>query len=599
MPASDHQQPDPNFATDASFRMPGSTVADCGIFVVDSAGLIASWNPGAERLTGFTAADVVGRPAAVLGAELGAGAPRAPHDAPPSPDCSASDREAVVRRKDGSTFRASVATSAFEMNAGRANAVAIREVSDERTSQEALRKTATLLRAVAEGTTDLVFVKDLAGRYLLLNEAARSAAGRPMDEILGRTDAELLDPQNAKRVMGRDRHVVETGRAETEEEEAVVGGVPRVYLTTKAPCRDDGGKVVGVIGIARDITDRKRVEEALADRERKLAEAQRIAHLGHWERDLQTGRVTWSEETYRVFGMAPGGPAPELPALVEKVHPDDRRLMEDAIARALRGGPSYDLQYRVLRPNGDIRFVHSHCEVKRDASGAPCALFGVVQDVTDRKRVEEALEESEERHRLALDVAALGTWRHDLLTGVAYLDARTQEVWSFDHAEVRWEDLVARVHPDDREGLTTKRTASCNPGSDGDYANEFRIVRPDGDVRWLAARARIFFEGEGPARRPTLAIGTTADVTDRRRADEAIRRSEELLRRAEAMANVAAWTFDIASGTFTYSDQAARICGRRPGPHRIDDWLSAVHPQDREIDDWDTVIEGVGRVAAA
>jgi PAS domain S-box-containing protein len=332
----------------------------------------------------------------------------------------------------------------------------------------------------------------------------------------------------------------------------------------------------------RDITDQKRVEEALRDGERQLAEAQRIAHLGHWERDLRLGRITWSAETYRIFGIPSGEPPPELPALLQHVHSHDRPLMEDAVARALRGDATYDLHYRIIRPDGETRFVRSQCEVKRDASGNPHTLFGVVQDVTERRRAEEALKESEERHRLALDVAALGTWRHDLLKGIAYLDARTQEFWSFDRAEVRWEELIARVHPDDRERLTKKRDASCNPTGSGDYANEFRVVRPDGSVRWLATRARGLFEGDGVARRPTLAIGISADVTERKRADEAIRRSEELLRRAEAMANVAAWTFDSASGTFTCSDQASRVCGSRPGPHRIDDWLSAVYPQDRE-----------------
>jgi PAS domain S-box-containing protein len=447
---------DPDSPTDDTFRLLVNAVIDTGIFLVDATGRIASWNSGAERLTGFAEAEAVGLPITTLAAG-DAPAGRAPHDVWTAGAVFTPDREGVLRRKDGSTFQAAVTTSAVCVKGRRAYAVTI-----------------------------------------------------------------------------------------------------------------------------RDVTDRKRVEEAMRDGEHKLAEAQRIAHLGHWERDLRSGRITWSAETYRIFGLPPGEPPPKLPALLQHVHPDDRPVVEEAVTRALRGDATYDLKYRIIGPNGETRFVRSQCEVKRDASGTPHTLFGVVQDVTDQRRVEEALKESEQRHLLALDVAALGTWRQDLLTGIGHMDARTQQLWSFDRAEVRWEDLIARVHPDDRDRLTNKRTASCDPSGGGDYANEFRIVRPDGSVRWLATRARVFFEGEGPARRPTLAIGTTADVTECKRADEAIRRSEELLRRAEAMANVAAWTFDAASETFTCSDQASRICGSRPGPHRLDDWLSAVHPQDRE-----------------
>ncbi|HEX4607451.1 MAG TPA: PAS domain-containing protein, partial [Urbifossiella sp.] len=127
----------------------------------------------------------------------------------------------------------------------------------------AVARAQDLLRAVADGTPDAVFAKDRDGKYLLFNEAAARFVGKPVAEVLGRDDTALFDPAGAAAVMARDRRVAETEVGETEEEVLTAAGVTRVYLATKAPCRDAAGAVVGVIGISRDVTDRKRAEEAL------------------------------------------------------------------------------------------------------------------------------------------------------------------------------------------------------------------------------------------------------------------------------------------------------------------------------------------------
>src|SRR6266849_5947881 len=119
----------------------------------------------------------------------------------------------------------------------------------------------------------------------------------------------------------------------------------------------------------------------LRDSERKLEEAQRLAHVGYWERDLETDRLTWSDETYRIFGLQPQAQILNLAQLPALIHPEDKQIMVQAVAEALRGGRRYDVEYRVVRPNGEVRLVHSQGDVMRDESGRPRRMFGSVQDI--------------------------------------------------------------------------------------------------------------------------------------------------------------------------------------------------------------------------
>jgi PAS domain S-box-containing protein len=139
----------------------------------------------------------------------------------------------------------------------------------------------------------------------------------------------------------------------------------------------------------------------LRESEARLEEAQRIARLGYWERDLTTNLVTWSAETCRLFGLAPAETRIPITRYPEFIHPEDRSRIVTVVAEALHGGPRYDVEYRVVRPDGEVRIVHSQGHVTKDEAGRPRRLFGTVQDITERKRAEQNLRESERRYREA------------------------------------------------------------------------------------------------------------------------------------------------------------------------------------------------------
>jgi len=147
---------------------------------------------------------------------------------------------------------------------------------------------------------------------------------------------------------------------------------------------------VGLLARARALLTgriRKTLDE-LSLREAKLKEAQRVAHVGYWERDLGTGLITFSDEAYRIFGLAEREGTITIEEVAERLHPEDRVFWSSAVAETLRSGTRYDLNYRVVRPDGEVRFVHSQGDLTRDASGRPISVFGALQDITDRKRAE-------------------------------------------------------------------------------------------------------------------------------------------------------------------------------------------------------------------
>jgi PAS domain S-box-containing protein len=128
----------------------------------------------------------------------------------------------------------------------------------------------------------------------------------------------------------------------------------------------------------------------LRESEARLEEAQRIAHVGHWERDVADGRVTWSDETYRIFGLVPREYQIDFAAFQALIHPEDRERVVRAASDAARGGPRYDVEYRVVRPSGEVRIVHSQGDVRGNETGAPWRVFGILQDITEQKRAQAA-----------------------------------------------------------------------------------------------------------------------------------------------------------------------------------------------------------------
>ena len=167
--------------------------------------------------------------------------------------------------------------------------------------------------------------------------------------------------------------------------------------------RDDSGRALRMAGVVQDVTERAETEAALRERERQLAEAQRVAHLGSFTWSVVDNRVTWSDELYRIYGLELQQSPATFEAFLAQIHTDDRARVEETIRAALAGAAPLRMHERIVRPDGEIRHLLSWGEVERDAAGAPVRLLGICQDVTEQRRHEEALQASEERLRVLVE----------------------------------------------------------------------------------------------------------------------------------------------------------------------------------------------------
>ena len=263
----------------------------------------------------------------------------------------------------------------------------IHDVTERVQAEAALQKSRELNQSILDNSGTVIFIKDLEGRYLLVNRHYEELFGVTQESLFGLTDYDIL-PSVADALRAADRQALAAGRPVEFEEQVPQRDGIHTYLAVKCPLFDAGGKPYAVCGIATDITERKRVETALRNSEAALNDAQAVARLGSWTLDIGTDVLTWSAETYRIFGVPPDTPL-TLERFLVRVHPQDRDAVIHSWQAALRGQP-YDIEHRVL-VGDEVRWVRECAHIRFDEAGAPSSGVGTVQDVTELKRAQEAL----------------------------------------------------------------------------------------------------------------------------------------------------------------------------------------------------------------
>jgi diguanylate cyclase (GGDEF)-like protein/PAS domain S-box-containing protein len=280
------------------------------------------------------------------------------------------------------------------------------ELARARQAEEALGRQHALFQSLIRSIPDLVWLKDPDGVYLACNERFEKLYGALERDIVGKTDYDFVDRESADFFRAHDRAAMAAGRSTMNEEWLTFAedGYRGLFETTKTPMFDDRARLIGVLGIAHDISGRNRVEQALRDSEEQLKEAQSLAHLGNWSLDLATGAAVWSDEEFRLLGYAPGAVEPSSENFLKAVHPDDVDAVLAEMRRAMNPGETrpYHIVHRVVGAAGE-RVVEQLGKVGFDDQGRPTRMFGTTADITERVRVEKQVE------HLAY---------HDLLTGL-------------------------------------------------------------------------------------------------------------------------------------------------------------------------------------
>jgi len=376
--------------TDAQFRLLVESVTEYAIYLLDPSGRVMSWNAGAERIKGYAAAEILGRHFSLFypPEDRAAGQPEQMLEQ------AARDGRVTAQgwrlRQDGSRFWADAVITPLRGAGGVVTGYAkvTRDLTGWREAHERVHESEERLQAFTNHSPASMFLKDAGGRYRFVNRELLARFGLRREQILGRRDQEIFPAQQAARFAQSDAEVLAKRAAVELEQPAVTTEGERLLMVVKFPVFDADGGVAGIGGIASDITDRKRSEQALVEQRTLLAEAQKVAGLGCWEWEPGTGRMTWSEELYRIFGVAEKGAQPTFEAYLERVHPADRVLTATALARALAEGRGFIQEERIVRPDGSERVIRTHGEIVRDGGGRVAKLVGACLDVTESRNAE-------------------------------------------------------------------------------------------------------------------------------------------------------------------------------------------------------------------
>ncbi len=468
-----------------------------------------------------------------------------------------------------------------------------KDITHRKQDEAAIRQ----LSRIVEQTEDIVVVTNCDGVIEYVNPAFERLTGYTKEEILGKTpkilNSGIHDDEFYRNLWNT---ILEGDVFQSEMANRKKNGELYYEVKTIAPLRDAQGKITHFVATGKDITEhkldeekllkayddlelrvqerteelrianseleeeictRKQTEDALRQSEQRLSRAQEIAHLGSWELDLVHDRLTWSDEVYRIFGLQPQEFDATYEAFLEAIHPDDRTAVDAAYSSSIREGrDSYEIEHRIVKhSNGEVRIVHEKCEHFRDEAGQIIRSIGMVHDITERKRAEEALRLSEEKFRSAFADATIG-FAMTLPDG-RFVDANPAycRLTGYEIEELQTMNFSSLIHPEDRPE-NMQLISQILAGQLADFVVENRYLRKDGEVVWIRKSVSLVHNAENA---PQWIIALVEDITKRKQVEEALRRSEALLSQTGEMAKVGGWELDVRTTTLLWSLETYRI----------------------------------------
>jgi PAS domain S-box-containing protein len=499
-------------------------------------------------------------------------------------------------------------------------------VAAQRVSQRNARRMKGAREQIGEGIAQMllesvvdyaIYLLDLDGIVKSWNVGAQRIKGYSAQEIIGSnfsvfyTDDDVCAGEPARSLaIARV-----TGKFEAEGWRVRKDGSRLWASVVIDAVRDPAGEVVGFAKVTRDVTQHlaERTSRAhLAEQLRITAEhdrataatvcknnqlmamAEQMAGIAYWRIDVLSNQLIWSDELYRILGWPKSSP-PVLERAIESYHPDDQAHVRDSVERALTDGVPFSFEARIARADAIYRDVICSAQVERADDGTIVGIFGVFQDVTERKDAERERQRLLVRVSLATQAARVGIWDWDMQANTILCDPMQHALFGFDEGQFfpMFEAWTAPIHDDDRARVVRELAEAASGGAP--YDSEFRVVWPNGEVHNIRAMATVVCDGNGTAA-PRM-IGTNWDVTELRVLAEQLRVSAEhdrvtaaalreqnrLMAMAEQMAHVGHWRLDVKSDELFWSDDIYRTFDL-PTTFRptLENVIAAYHPDDRE-----------------
>lgn len=398
--------------------------------------------------------------------------------------------------------------------------------------EAALRKQHEELETILDTVPAMIWFKDTRNRILRANRVAAETVGLTPQQMEGRETAEIY-PEEAQRYYRDDLEVIREGKPKLKiiEPLPLPNGDRCWVRTDKIPYRDECGNIVGVLVFALDVSERVQAEERLRVSEERFRRSQIFSNIGTWDWNIQTGEVYWSEGAPPLFGFEAGEAEITYDIFLASVHPDDRKFVVESINACVERGAEYNIEHRVVWPDGTVRWLLERGDVVRTDDGAPLRMMGLVQDITRRKLAEEALRDSEEIFRQTADAAQDAILILDNDGNISFCNRGAEQIFGYARAQV----LGRPLH----ELMVPERFRRAHQAG-------FERFRSDGEGKVVGRTfdlvAYSYSRGEFPAEVSVSAvkikglwhaIGILRDISERKRAEQELIKAKEAAERAD------------------------------------------------------------------
>ncbi len=289
---------------------------------------------------------------------------------------------------------------------------------ERRQTEKALWESETRYRTLAEAAQDSIFILDADGGYQYINTYGAQTFGYRPEELIGRSIEDLYPAPVVDRQKRMIQKILETGEGANDELHISISGRERWVESHLVPIKDTGGNINAILGIARDVTERRRGEERLQETTQRLQLATTSGGIGIWDWEIQSNRLIWDDRMFELYGISKESFTSSVEAWKKGIHPEDYTAAMEALQATVRGEKGFDTEFRIIHPDGKVKFLQANGMVIRDADGKPLRMIGMNRDITDRRNLEQQLRQSQKMEAVGTLAGGIAHDFNNALTGI-------------------------------------------------------------------------------------------------------------------------------------------------------------------------------------